>query len=56
MLICIYISFAQPNLVYQNYNRGGSADLAEYSFLNIRGESAFTSDRALYRPPQAARA
>ncbi|KAI5118793.1 hypothetical protein M0805_005021 [Coniferiporia weirii] len=42
--------WTEPNLVYQNYNRGSSADLAEYSFLNIKGENAFVSDRELYRP------
>lgn len=42
--------WTEPNLVYQNYNRAGSADLAEYSFLNIRGDNVFISDREYYRP------
>ncbi|KAF8589175.1 hypothetical protein K439DRAFT_1629085 [Ramaria rubella] len=29
--------WTEPNMVYQNYNRGSSADLAEYSFINIQG-------------------
>jgi len=31
----------EPNLVYQNYNKGGTSDLAEYSFLNRKGRNAF---------------
>ncbi|KAI6039099.1 methyltransferase domain-containing protein [Pisolithus marmoratus] len=34
----------EVNLVYQNYNRGKSTDLAEYSFINIRGNNIFISD------------
>ncbi|KZS98537.1 hypothetical protein SISNIDRAFT_448803 [Sistotremastrum niveocremeum HHB9708] len=29
--------WTEPNLVYQNYNRGEAAALAEYSFINIMG-------------------
>ncbi|KAI0820548.1 methyltransferase domain-containing protein [Trametes gibbosa] len=32
------------NLVYANYNRHSGVELAEYSFLNIRGENAFIND------------
>ncbi|THH01271.1 hypothetical protein EW145_g6945 [Phellinidium pouzarii] len=42
--------WTEPNIVYQNYNRGSSADLAEYSFLNIRGDNAFISDKDSFRP------
>ncbi|KAH7911460.1 methyltransferase domain-containing protein [Hygrophoropsis aurantiaca] len=34
----------EVNLVYQNYNRGKDTDLAEYSFLNIKGNNIFISD------------
>ncbi|KAK1221833.1 hypothetical protein PQX77_015332 [Marasmius sp. AFHP31] len=34
----------QPNLVYNNYNRESGADLAEYSFLNIKGDNIFIQD------------
>ncbi|KAJ7069857.1 methyltransferase domain-containing protein [Mycena amicta] len=33
--------WTEPNLVYQNYNRGGTSDLAEYSFLNTKGDNIF---------------
>ncbi|KAF7300284.1 hypothetical protein MKEN_01352500 [Mycena kentingensis (nom. inval.)] len=36
--------WTEPNLVYQNYNRAGSTDLAEYSFLNIKGHNVFIKD------------
>ncbi|KAJ6618672.1 methyltransferase domain-containing protein [Mycena sp. CBHHK59/15] len=36
--------WTEPNLVYQNYNRAGSTDLAEYSFLNIKGNNVFIKD------------
>ncbi|KAL5507088.1 hypothetical protein ACEPAH_6544 [Sanghuangporus vaninii] len=42
--------WTEPNLVYINYNRGSDADLAEYSFLNIRGDNVFISEREFYRP------
>lgn len=32
------------NLVYANYNRGSGVELAEYSFLNVRGDNAFVKD------------
>ncbi|KAH9949115.1 methyltransferase domain-containing protein [Amylocystis lapponica] len=35
---------AEPNLVYVNLVRGVPPDLAEYSFMNIRGEHALVSD------------
>lgn len=34
----------EVNLVYQNYNRGKPTDLAEYSFINIKGNNIFVSD------------
>ncbi|KII83776.1 hypothetical protein PLICRDRAFT_127233 [Plicaturopsis crispa FD-325 SS-3] len=34
----------EPNLVYQNYNHHANSDLAEYSFINIRGKNAFITD------------
>ena len=38
-------SLGQPNLVYVNYNRDkGTSDLAEYSFLNIKGDNVFIKD------------
>ncbi|TRM55157.1 hypothetical protein BD626DRAFT_357997, partial [Schizophyllum amplum] len=36
--------WTEPNLVYQNYNKQASSDLAEYSFLNIRGDNVFIRD------------
>ncbi|KAH8082829.1 methyltransferase domain-containing protein [Cristinia sonorae] len=36
--------FQEPNMVYNNYNRGRHQDLTEYSFINIRGRNAFVSD------------
>ncbi|KAH8108411.1 methyltransferase domain-containing protein [Phellopilus nigrolimitatus] len=47
--------WTEPNMVYQNYNRGGSADLAEYSFINIKGENAFITDQDHFRPVHGAR-
>ncbi|KIY67323.1 hypothetical protein CYLTODRAFT_422660 [Cylindrobasidium torrendii FP15055 ss-10] len=35
---------SEPNLVYQNYNKQANSDLAEYSFLNIRGDNIFIKD------------
>lgn len=35
---------AEPNLVYQNYNKQSNTELAEYTFLNIKGYNAFISD------------
>ncbi|TCD62167.1 hypothetical protein EIP91_007273 [Steccherinum ochraceum] len=39
--------FQEPNLVYNNYNRGRDQDLTEYSLINIRGNNAFISDATL---------
>jgi len=39
--------WTEPNLVYQNYNRNSGAQLAEYSFLNVKGDNAFISDARL---------
>jgi len=36
--------WTEPNLVYQNYNKNTTADLAEYSFLNIKGDNIFIQD------------
>ncbi|KAI0365832.1 hypothetical protein BV20DRAFT_1027306 [Pilatotrama ljubarskyi] len=35
---------SEINLVYANYNRHSGVELAEYSFINIRGENAFIKD------------
>ncbi|KAF9219871.1 hypothetical protein BS17DRAFT_740073 [Gyrodon lividus] len=34
----------EVNLVYQNYNKGRDTDLAEYSFINIKGDNIFIAD------------
>jgi len=34
----------EPNLVYQNYNKQSTSDLAEYSFINIKGNNIFIND------------
>ncbi|EPQ55518.1 hypothetical protein GLOTRDRAFT_121112 [Gloeophyllum trabeum ATCC 11539] len=34
----------EPNLVYQNYNKESNTELAEYSFLNVKGDNIFISD------------
>ncbi len=31
-------------MVYVNYNRGATADLAEYSFINVKGDNIFIKD------------
>ncbi|KIJ98366.1 hypothetical protein K443DRAFT_104106 [Laccaria amethystina LaAM-08-1] len=36
--------WTEPNLVYQNYNKQGTSDLAEYSFLNVKGDNIFIKD------------
>ncbi|KDQ49958.1 hypothetical protein JAAARDRAFT_42446 [Jaapia argillacea MUCL 33604] len=36
--------FTEPNMVYQNYNRDGSPELSEYTYLNIKGNNIFISD------------
>ncbi|KAJ3478652.1 hypothetical protein NLI96_g9610 [Meripilus lineatus] len=38
---------SEPNLVYVNYNRHSGAELADYSFLNIKGDNVFISDARL---------
>ncbi|PIL26341.1 hypothetical protein GSI_12097 [Ganoderma sinense ZZ0214-1] len=38
------------NLIYANYNRGSGVELAEYSFLNVRGENAFIKDYVPVEP------
>ncbi|KAJ7179936.1 methyltransferase domain-containing protein [Mycena crocata] len=43
--------WTEPNLVYQNYNRDGTTDLAEYSFLNIKGDNIFIKDPKRRLPP-----
>ena len=40
----------QVNLVYANYNRQSGVELAQYSFLNIRGDNVFISDKPLTAP------
>ncbi|KAI0776552.1 methyltransferase domain-containing protein [Trametes elegans] len=44
------------NLVYANYNRHSGVELAEYSFLNIRGDNAFIKDYEPAKPDLEARA
>jgi hypothetical protein len=39
--------WTEPNLVYLIYNKKGTPDLAEYSFLNVKGDNIFIKD-----PPQ----
>lgn len=41
--------WTEPNLVYQNYNKQGTTDLAEYSFLNVKGDNIFIKDP---KPPK----
>jgi len=36
--------WTEPNLVYQNYNKKHTANLAEYSFLNVKGDNIFLHD------------
>jgi len=36
--------WTEPNLVYQNYNKNDASELAEYSFLNVKGVNEFISD------------
>ncbi|KZT67836.1 hypothetical protein DAEQUDRAFT_728602 [Daedalea quercina L-15889] len=38
---------SEVNLVYANYNRQSGVELAQYSFLNIRGDNVFISDKSL---------
>ncbi|KZP34204.1 hypothetical protein FIBSPDRAFT_1493 [Athelia psychrophila] len=41
--------WTEPNLVYLNIYRGQRPDLAEYSFINIRGKHELVSDYYLRR-------
>lgn len=34
----------ETNLVYQNYNKHGTSDLAEYAFINIKGKNNLITD------------
>jgi hypothetical protein len=34
----------EPNLVYQNYNKKSSSELAEYSFINLKGNNIFVTN------------
>jgi len=36
--------WTEPNLVYLIYNKKGTPDLAEYSFLNVKGDNIFIKD------------
>lgn len=36
--------WTEPNIVYLNFNRDSTADLAEYSFLNVKGNNIFIKD------------
>ncbi|KAF7291572.1 Methyltranfer-dom domain-containing protein [Mycena chlorophos] len=36
--------WTEPNLVFVNFNRLAGPELAEYSFINVKGENAFISD------------
>jgi len=36
--------WTEPNIIYQNYNKKHTADLAEYSFLNVKGDNIFLND------------
>jgi len=37
--------WTEPNLIYQNYNnKDHKPDLAEYSFLNVKGDNIFLND------------
>ncbi|KII83775.1 hypothetical protein PLICRDRAFT_46956 [Plicaturopsis crispa FD-325 SS-3] len=40
----------EPNLVYQNYNKHSTSDLAEYSFINVKGNNIFIADPAPPHP------
>ncbi|KAI0055268.1 hypothetical protein BV25DRAFT_1833324 [Artomyces pyxidatus] len=44
---------SEPNLVYQNYNRGQSSELADYTFVNVRTPNVFTSELTPPPPPPA---
>jgi len=36
--------WTEPNMVYVNYNRAAPAHLAEYSFINVKGDNIFIKD------------
>jgi len=42
--------WTEPNLVYLIYNKKGTPDLAEFSFLNVKGDNIFVKD-----PPQVSK-
>ncbi|KAF7797831.1 hypothetical protein EIP86_009037 [Pleurotus ostreatoroseus] len=46
----------EPNLVYANYNRGSGAELAEYTFINIKGNNIFITDPEAALPDPDAKA
>ncbi|KAJ7505397.1 methyltransferase domain-containing protein [Mycena galericulata] len=43
--------WTEPNMVYLNYNGAGTSDLAEYSFLNTKGDNIFIKDPKRRPPP-----
>ena len=47
---CLSCAAHKVNLVYANYNRQSGVELAQYSFLNIRGDNVFISDKPSARP------
>lgn len=45
--------WTEPNLVYLNYNKDSTSDLAEYSFLNVKGDNIFIKDPVVISPPES---
>ncbi|THH14036.1 hypothetical protein EW146_g6247 [Bondarzewia mesenterica] len=45
----------EPNLIYQNYNRHASPELAEYSFINIKNGNVFVVDSPTESSPNMIR-
>ncbi|KAI0944248.1 hypothetical protein AcW1_002003 [Taiwanofungus camphoratus] len=43
---------SEVNLVYANYNRQSGVELADYSFLNIKGSNVFVSDSPTAPTPE----
>lgn len=43
--------WTEPNLVYLNFNRDATSDLAEYSFINVKGTNAFIQDPPSHPTP-----
>ncbi|KZT21819.1 hypothetical protein NEOLEDRAFT_1138811 [Neolentinus lepideus HHB14362 ss-1] len=41
----------EPNLVYQNYNKESNTELAEYSFINVKGDNIFIADPPVHQTP-----